>query len=28
MSFKLSTPGRYIDALKKEKNVKWPIVKD
>lgn len=27
MSFKLSTPGRYLDSLKKEK-VKWPIVKD
>jgi alpha-mannosidase len=28
MSFKFSTPGRYLDALKKEKNVKWPIIKD
>lgn len=24
VSFVMSTPGRYVDALKKE-NVKWPI---
>ena len=28
MSFKLSTPGKYIDALNKEPRVNWPIVKN
>ncbi len=28
MQFKLSTPGKYLDALNKEKNVVWPVVKD
>jgi hypothetical protein len=28
MNFFLSTPGRYVDALKKERHVKWPLVKD
>jgi len=28
MSFKLSTPGKYIDALNKEPKIKWPIVKN
>lgn len=28
MNFFLSTPGRYVDALKNERHVKWPLVKD
>lgn len=28
MNFKISTPGRYLDALSQEKNVKWPVVKN
>jgi hypothetical protein len=28
MSFKLSTPGRYLDALNKEPSIKWPVIKD